>query len=230
MTITSVAARTESYNNSGGQGSLAITTSAIGDLIVVTADVTSPTITLTGVSGGNAGSWTQVCAPLYDSAVANSQSMWKGVVTSTGAGTLTFTYSAAIGTTGVQRVFQMFHSSNGASTTWTVEASNEQVNAAATTGSFPTLTAGGTGRLYFGLCAVVSGFPTGSTTGGWVWDNTDTYLDLLLYNLSVGSGSVTPPTTGTGTSQKSVALGALFSDASPATPPRVVMSPYNSFH
>ena len=218
MTITANAVHVESYSNSA-QTTLAIADAAIGDLVVITADVTSPTITLTGVSCDKTDTMIQAVAPVYDATVANSQSMWLGRRNATGTGTITFTYSTTIGTTGVQRVYQQFHSDRPVGNPWVLEDSSGVVRAAATAGVFPTLNALGSGKLYVGLLAVVSGYTAGSTTGGWVWQ-TDTYLDNNLYNLSVGPGSVVPPTTATGTSQKCVALGAIIAEPALWLPPR----------
>lgn len=163
----------------------------VGDLMVFFESTPSSTIKVSTVSGGGADGtgWQQITTgSLNGSEIV--QMFWARVGT-TGSQTVTVTFSADATGLFPQYDVQMFTAGLGSATTWTVDNSGTTSGTSASP-SFPTLSATGTGELYVGYVAVQNAASAGSTTGGWVWQ-TDSYADELVYNLSVGSGSVTPP-------------------------------------
>jgi hypothetical protein len=107
-------------------------------------------------------------------------------------------------------------------------------NAAAGTIIYPTLAATAAAQLYtgYGSTSIAgTGGGAGSTTGGWVWQ-TDGYACELVYNLSIGPGSVTPPNaTNNPSSETSNSLGAIIADqAVVASNPRGGFFPFMGHH
>ncbi len=91
-TITSVG--TTSGAAAKGISTLAVSPKALGDLLVVLVKVDSGTAKATSVSGGGVGSWS--LATTYAGYANHQFSIWTGVVTSTGAATITVGFSASV--------------------------------------------------------------------------------------------------------------------------------------
>ena len=208
MTITSAHALYSSTTTGGS--SLSVTATAVNDLWVVYVGIGSNTVTCTGVSGGHATGWTNAVANWVDT-FGITQSLWIGNMTSTGATTITCTFSGSVSGLTVDIDAQPFHSSLS-SPSWAVDAVGHQNNTASTTVTWPTLTpTAGLTDLYWGRAGTNG---TGSSPTSGYTLATDADGNLVIYNPGV-STSQSP--TCTQTSSKSAASAVLISEAPAVT-------------
>jgi hypothetical protein len=173
-----------------------LTPSAVGDLLCVPILTDSATNYATALSSSNvSGGWTQVGYHL-DTTNTRSVALFIGKVTAASAATVTVTWS---GTSDgyVRGTGQEFSSSAGSWTadTWTYLAS-------AGTSQWPSLTAAGSGELYFGW-ALNGGTATGTSGSGWVL-SVDTHGNGQEYNVSTGPSTVTPKAWSDGSQQTGI--------------------------
>jgi hypothetical protein len=201
--------------------SLDTTADTVGDLVFLHTEAQSTTVHVTGVSGGGAdsGGW-QLCNTLVGTSIANYSTWWWMRLGTVGTANVTLTWSSV--PSFPQYAFLRFGAGLGATTSWAVVDSGVLSNAVSGTLTYPTLKADTAGQLYIGAgMTSVSGTNTsaGSTTGGWVWQ-TDAYADAICYNLSIGSGAVTPPAAvNNPNTTTSDSLGVIFT-CSPRAPKR----------
>jgi hypothetical protein len=167
---------------------------------VQTTGVSGCSITWSKVSGSTAGS----------GADTSAIDMYKGVVTTIGACTLTATFSGSQGNP--NELAAMEFTTGSTSGSWVVDASNTQFNAASTTMTFPSLTPQSSRDLYVGYGAGGT-YSSGSSTGF-------TYLTgsltnrVGLYNTNVNAASQPTATTASSASITVGALVAAYSSSS----------------
>lgn len=195
-------------------------TSAIGQVRVFFSKVTSNTITVSGLSGGNCpasgsgtpGQWTRVAGPSVDTAsTIGTHEIWLGVCTSAGTTAITVTWSGAVTGLAIDLDCQTF-SFGDATTIWVKDGAQSGFlnNASTTTVTYPSLTATNAAELYVGHSRNPSGGTYGTPAGGgftWV-TQTDANGNTFIYSLSTGSGTVAPTQTSTAT--LSYAIGVLI--------------------
>ncbi len=185
-----------------------------GDLMVLTVTtVNSTPPTVTSVSGGGVSDWS-LAKRATDSSYADvDEEVWTGVVTTTGAGTITVALSGYADADDLMA--QEF--SAGAGATWALDTSG----AATRTGSpwdYPSLTASGTGELYYGV-AVANNDSTesGGGTSGFTYLQSGQVLnDMLAYDTDA-SGTVEPAGTTANNYSYEDTLGVLISATSAST-------------
>jgi hypothetical protein len=168
---------------------------------VSTTNVTGCGITWSKISGSTAGS----------GADTSAIDMYKGVVTTTGACTLTATFSGSEGNP--NELAAMEFSTGSTTGSWVVDASNTQFNGSSTTSmTFPSLTPQSSRDLYVGYgsggtysSGCYTGFTciAGSLTGR-----------VGLYNTNVSGASQPVVTTGSSASMTVGALVAAYSSSS----------------
>lgn len=189
-----------------------VATSAIGQVRVFYSKVTSNTITVSSLSGGNVTTWTRVAGPSVDTAsTIGTHEMWLGICTSAGTTAITVTWSAAVTGLAIDLDCQTFSFGNAA-TIWVKDGAQSGFlnNASTTTITYPSLTATNAAELYVGHGRNPSGGTYGTPTGGgftWV-TQTDANGNTFIYSLSTGSGTVAPTQTSTAT--LSYAIGVLI--------------------
>jgi hypothetical protein len=165
------------------------------DLLVVGVKITTSTISVSTISDAASSNittgWTRVAGPFVDNEAGNirSQEIWIGKATGTGATTLTFTYSASNAGLATDIDFQEFTTGYSFSS-WARDGTQQasQNNVAATTHSWPTLTASAPG-LFVGTCRAIGGSPY-RTTGAATGCGLDTNGQAFLYKYSYVAGSV----------------------------------------
>jgi hypothetical protein len=205
--VTSVAINFVNSWNTNGNGvtTLAVSPANLNDLMTLFSSPRGAG-SISNVTGGGVSVWSKVTSTTAGSgADTSSIDMWKGVVTTTGASTITVTFS---GSSGNPNELAAMEFSTGSTTgSWVVDASNTQYNSvSSTTITFPSLTPQSSRDLYVGYAASGSAYTSGSTTGF-------TYLSgsltnrVGIYNTSVSSA--TQPTATTTGSSTSLAVGAL---------------------
>jgi hypothetical protein len=165
---------------------------AIGNAVVLQVTVFSSLITVTGVSGGGC-TWAQA-EPVYAPGGANLQ-WWIGECITTGASTITVTFSGSVAAVVTCLTAQEF-SPGVSNPVWQVDGSQfgNLQDASSSVVVFPTLTAAASGELYVGF-----GIPAGSMSGGvgsgFVFQFSGG--NALIYNVNVAAGSVTATCTET---------------------------------
>ena len=198
---------------------LAVSATAIGNVLLLAVRVFSGSETVTSVSGGGVTTWTCIAGPevdTYPSANSNRE-IWMGRVTATGSATITVTYSATPSVL-TELMAQEFSSTLGASASWALVGTEwDLLNSASTTAPlFPSLTATASGQLYFGHMTFEQSGSAGSTSGF-------TYVDAphggnkVAYNPNVSAGAVQPNAAQTPASTAH-AIAALITDASGPAP------------
>ena len=172
--------------NGTNVSTLAINPVSVGDLLVFYAyDYGSNSSTVSALSGGGVTKWQQITQ--YGNAGANIN-MWRGVVTTAGASTVTVSYARQPNNEQLSIMEYTIGSSAG---TWDVDASGTDYNTS-TTISYPSLTPLNSSELYTGYAIGQATMSPGTTTGyTYVKTSAGNYL---AYNLSVNGGQATQPT------------------------------------
>lgn len=192
-----------------------VSPTAIGDVLAVATETkyTGQTpFVVTGLSGGGVTVWNK--ADGYASIdAAHGTELWWGVITATGSQTLTVSYNPNSATRGDSTSatsvdVQQFHSTTGAATAWSVDATGRvDPNTNGTNPPYPTLTpTAGNTDCYWGYLAITGSVSAGSTSG-CVYQ-TDIRGNQTVYNTAV-SASITP-VSASGTSQKYFSIGMLL--------------------
>jgi hypothetical protein len=163
---------------------LAVTPQHAGDLVVLTVKVGSGTVTASSITGGGVATWTRAEGP-YTGFTGNDLEMWTGVVTTTGAATVTVSFSSPVTSIYTGLAAQEFSSSKGAATTWSLDTGAGISNASSTTVTFPKLTPAGSGELYVGYAPVANTGAGGSTAG--VTYATTADADVTAYDTNVSA-------------------------------------------
>ncbi len=167
-----------------GISTLAVSPKALGDLLVVLVKVDSGSAKATSVSGGGVASWS--LATTYAGYANHQFSIWTGVVTSTGAATVTVGFSASVSGIEVGLEGQEFSSALGTSTVWGVDNGGGISNASGSTTTFAALTPAGTGELYIGFNSVSNANASAGSTPGFTYAVTPDG-DIVAYDPSVSS-------------------------------------------
>lgn len=168
-----------------GVSTLSVDPQSAGDALVAVVKVLSPTLTVSSLTGGGVASWT-LLERFNDG--SHDLELWMGTVTAPGPATLGVTYSGSAAGDDVDLDAQEFSAGN-ASATWTLDAAGGQGNASSTTIQFPSLTASGSGELYFGF-ARSTGDPSAGSTPGFTYRRTAD-ANIICYATAV-SGTAAP--------------------------------------
>jgi RHS repeat-associated protein len=187
---------------------LSVSPQTVGDLMVLTVSTGSnPAPTVSTVSGGGVGTWT-LAKRIDDNTYAfEDAEIWTGVVTATGASTITITLSGY--SDGNDLTAQEFSAGSGA--TWSV-ASSAAATQFNTPFDYPSLTAASAGQLYYGVAIRNnSGTLAGGGTTGFTYNATGLGLsDLVTYDTNV-SGAVEPTATNSSSGSYENVVGVLIS-------------------
>ena len=187
------------HTNEPSQATEAISVSptAAGNVLVMAIETkfpSGPSFAASTVSGGGVTTWTRARAyPTSDGSYG--EELWWGVVTSSGASTITVTYTS--GSTAVDPGsatsldVQQLRSSSGASTVWSIDGTPGVVDTGVSTTApnYPSLTPTSTNEAYFGYLQVPGSVDAGTTPG--VVYQVDARGNQCAYAQSVSS-AITP--------------------------------------
>ena len=187
---------------------LTISPSAVGDEIVLTTQIPTSGVTVTGISGGGVSVWSKAVVNNGDGTV-NRVEMWYGTVTATGSSTITVTYSAAPGSEEVTAT-EFTAAGVNASTTWGLDSTGAQINASSTTVTFPSLSSVGSDELYIGYSQVQNPPAAAGTTTGFNYIVTSTQHNIITYNSSTNANTAYQPTATQASAGESNALAAIL--------------------
>lgn len=208
-------------SSTGGTAALPGFVGSIGDIVLITTHIASATVhiasiaTSRGLTPGTPQTGVTITHLGGGVSGAHSVDLWMGVVTNATSATsiqYNFTGSASIASTVNSYTIQTF-TAGGQGTTWAVDAAlATSSNSASTTITYPSLTASGSGELYFGYGISGSALTTGQTAGYTVVTD-PTPANAIIWNTSV-SGVQSPTSTQT-SSAISLGIGCIIS-ATPA--------------
>lgn len=181
----------------------------LGDVIVLSTQVPAGGVTMSGVSGGGVSTWTKVAANNGNGTV-NRVEIWMGTVTTTGAGTITVTYSGAQGANEVTAT-EFTASGVTANTTWGVDMSGNQLNTtSSTTVTYPSLISEGNAEVYYGYAQVQNSPGTAGSTSGFSYIVTNTQKNVIAYATPTVSNVAYQPTANQNASGQSNTLGVIL--------------------
>ena len=193
--------------NGKGVTTLADDPASLNDLIVLFSNPANGTGTINSVSGGGVTSWTKVTGTSSGSGSGTSTiEMWKGIVTATGAGTITVTFNGSTGNP--NDLTAMEFTTGSTSGSWVVDSSATLYNGtSSTTVDYPDLTPQSSKDLYVGYASAGSTMSAG-TTSGFTYANTSLTTHMVTYNNSVSTA--VQPTATQSSSSASLTIGALI--------------------
>ncbi len=187
---------------------LTISPSSVGDEVVLTTQIPTAGVTVTGISGGGVSSWSKAIVNNGNGTV-NRVEMWYGTVTAAGASTITVTYSAAPGSEEITAT-EFTAAGVNASTTWGLDSAGAQINSASTAVTFPSLSSIGSDELYIGYGQVQNPPATAGTSTGFNYIITSTQHNVITYNSSTYANTSYQPTANQTSSGESNTLGAIL--------------------
>lgn len=202
----------------------------IGNCMFVVTRVQSQTVGIASMSGGGCAVWDHVgtFSSASGGGTAETIDFWVGVVTTTGAQTLTLTGTASIASLQASAIWQQFTVSGvAANTSWVAELAATVSNSASTNITYPTLTPAGANRLYLGF-AEPNGTPntTGATAGYTAQVDTNVVANRgqLITNPTLTSGVAESPVGTQTTSATSIACAVLLVATNPDTTPATILN------
>lgn len=202
MTVT----KTATWSLAGSK-TLSVSPTVLGDIMIMTGISVGAT-GVTAVSGGGVTTWSHIIGPFGSGGVLGD--MWIGIVTATGASTITAT--SAI--TAANTFMDCTQFSAGPGFLWTVDTTGTRTNAAVTTVTCPTLVPAVSGEMYFGAGFSNTGTLSTPSAGYTFFTGASTGFGFI-FNVSV-TGSQTPTYVQSSAGTPSV-LAVLLKYALPST-------------
>ena len=169
-----------------------ISPTTIGDEVVLTTQIPTSSVTVTGISGGNVATWSKIVANNGNGTV-NRVEMWAGTVTNVGSSTITVTYSSSPGAEEVTAT-EFTAAGVNASTSWGIESSNSLLNSSpASTFNFPSATAVDGSELYVGYAQVQNPPATAGSTTDFNYIITSTQHNVITYDPNLTANTAYQP-------------------------------------
>ena len=203
------------------QATQAITTVAVGDIVIVSVEINSVSITVSSIADTNSRITWHSSATIAgtDSTDTAQCEMWYGTVTSVGTTTVTLTYSGSV-TSILCRIFvDSWALASGHSTPWSVvNTGGPTRTGSSATITYPSVTSGSAGGLYEGFAKSNQGPPVaGSTTGFGYYAASG--VDQICFNGSLAATTAYQPTASySPTNSATYVIAAIFAATASATP------------
>lgn len=194
MSITHVTGATAT-NAGTGTTTVSVTTHTVGDVVMLGVFNDTSTITVSSVSGGGATGWARVAGPFSASVTNANLEIWAGTVSTVTTATITVTFSASVASLTVELDTDQFTAGLGSGTVWSrdgTQQAGKNNTTAATTVTYPSLTAAAAGELYFGKGIVAAGSANTTGTPSTAVFMADTFSDPYCYGLPTASGAYQP--------------------------------------
>jgi uncharacterized repeat protein (TIGR02543 family) len=207
----SEAATFPSFDESLGLSTLAINPQNAGDLVVFESQIHSTSITVTGVSAPNTGTWH--LAEQYVDHVNSviTEEIWWAVATAPGSSTITVSYSGVV--TGISPELVADSFTTAEPSTWSVVAANGTAAAATTAITFPNLISNsGADQVYWGYVESTQTATSGNTVG-FAYSPV-LFGNLIVSNDSLGTNTSFAPTATDSSTGNNTSSAAIF-DAVP---------------
>ncbi len=197
--ISEVAGFPVNAENPGGN-TINISPHAVGDIVILSSQIHSPTITVTGVASADTGSWTMAKRYIGTNSTVITEEVWYATVTATTAATpITVTYSASITSPSLSPELVADSFTTSVPSTWSTVAGGGTSATSTTAITYPTVTSGsGSSQLYWGYSESTTQGVAGSSAGF-------TYAPTLNGNLSLFNPALAPSTAYTPTATQTPA-------------------------
>ena len=120
-----------------GGNSIAIDPVKVGDLVVLSMQLHTTGISITGITGGNVGSWQRAVAYKNTGTDTLYYEVWWGVATATGPSAVNISYSADVSQWAIELIADSF--TTASALPWAVVASGGSSNPSSSSASWPAL-------------------------------------------------------------------------------------------
>lgn len=200
---------------SGGTGTttLAVSPTAVGDVLLLATNLTSTSLSVASVAGGGVTTWARVANSFVGS--GSTIDMWMGIVTTSGSSTITITGSASLASTTVRLISQQFTSTLGSGTQWALAISSAGVtNTSSATVTYPSVIPTGTNQVYVGYAETATVALTSGATAGYTVQ-LDNGNNPLIYGPN--AATVQSPTSVQTSAGVSSAIGVMITAGEPTT-------------
>jgi IPT/TIG domain len=194
-----------------GDNSIMINPEKVGDLVVLSMQLHTTGISITGITGGNVGNWQRALTYTNTGTDTLYYEVWWGVATSTGPSTVSIAYSADVSQWAIELIADSF--TTASTLPWAVVTSGGSSNPSSTTASWPALTSNNLAdQLYWGASEEESN-ATSSPTPGFTSDLTS-HGNCFVYDGGLAPSTRYAPTCGESPADVSTAVGVIFSAGS----------------
>jgi len=174
----------------------------IGDVLVLTTEITSSSDSVVSITSGGVTNWHLVEASPIQSGTKRVE-MWMGTVTTIGSGTINVYYGSSPATNEITAT-EFTASGVNSNTNWTADTYNLAYSTATTTITYPALTTQGNSELYVGYGQTAGTGSAGSSTGFSYIVTANN--NVIAYNTNLSSNTAyTPTATNTNAAYNSVA-------------------------
>ena len=194
-----------------GDSSIMINPVKVGDLVVLSMQLHTTGISITGITGGNVGSWQRAVAYTNTGTDTLYYEVWWGVATATGPSAVNISYSANVSQWAIELLADSF--TTGSTLPWAVVTSGGSSNPSASSASWPALESSSLAdQLYWGASEEESS-ATSSLTPGFTSDLT-AHGNCFVYDGALAPSTTYAPTCGESPADVSTAVGVIFSAGS----------------
>ncbi|MGH9089597.1 MAG: IPT/TIG domain-containing protein, partial [Acidimicrobiales bacterium] len=202
------------YGEATGNDSLAVAPVKVGDLVVLSMQLHTSGVLISGISGGNVASWQRAVSYTNTTTDSLHYEVWWGVAAATGPATATINYTGAASQFPIELVADSF--TTATPLTWSVVATGGSSNPSSSSTTFPPLTSGtATDQLYWGVSEEESA-GTSTPTPGFAGNDTAN-ANCFLYDGGLTPGTVYAPTCGEYPANVSTAAGVIFAAGGAST-------------
>jgi large repetitive protein len=194
-----------------GNNSIMINPVTVGDLVVLSMQLHTTGISITGITGGNVGNWHRAVAYTNTGTDTLYFEVWWGVATSAGPSTVNISYSANVSQWAIELIADSF--TTASPPPWAVVTAGGSSNPSASSASWPALTSNGLAdQLYWGASEEESS-ATSSPTVGFTSTVTG-HGNCFVYDGALAPTKTYAPTCGQSPAAVSTAVGVIFSAGS----------------
>ncbi len=194
---------------SAGLTSLNITPQNVGDLVILSSQIHSQTITVSSVTSADTGTWQMAQRNVDSTNGIITEEVWWAVATATTAATpVTVTYSASVAALSPELVADSYTTSQPS--TWSTVVGGGAAATAVTTIAFPSLTSGaGSAQVYWGYAESTATAIAGSTAGFTYTSTSDASGNMSIENPSLTPSTIYAPTASQ-TSANTTSIAEIF--------------------
>jgi hypothetical protein len=193
-------------NESTELSSLSVDPQKVGDLMVVSAQLHSTSISVTSVSGGGSSGWTRA-EQFVDTANDLTYMVWYAVVTKVGPATVTVSYSGS--TSLPVELFADSYTTNTTASWHVVSAGGASTPSVSAKVNWPALKSGATGAQMYWGASEEHGTGTGGSSAGFAY-----YVspegNQFLDDTALATSTTYQPVSGVSPSGVSTAVGVIF--------------------
>ncbi len=205
-----------------GNNSITYTAAAPGDLVILSLQLHTGGISVTGVSGGDVTNWHRALTYTNTSTDFLHFEMWWGVTSNSGLATAKVSYSGSVTSWAIELVADSYATSAAAS--WTLVTAAGSSNPSSTTAAWPRLESGTAAhQLYWGSSEEESSGTSSSTPS--FTSTVTSHGNCLLHDGALQPTTTYAPTCGESPPDVSTTVGAIFSAGGMGTTPTPATTP-----